>query len=219
MSLVCVRKHWSAVATLWRGGGSRTVLHARRERIPQSESDQYALAVQYTDQQLGTLLVQLQQSGQLRRLVVAITADHGEELMAHGMHGHPESVMEEVTHVPLIVHVPNCKPELVVEPVSTTQLAPTLAAAAGLRYPGRGLFIRDGMPVVAEGASTGTISHHRAVILGQMKLIVDVPNGGRILFALASDPGENENFYGLGADVTHTMESASQRWLDSPGWR
>ncbi len=185
----------------------------------ESESDRYALGVRYTDQQLGSLLVELQQSGELRRLVVAITADHGEELMERGLHGHPESVMEEAVNVPLIVQVPNCRPRLVTEPVSTTQLAPTLAAAAGLEYPGRGLFAHDGMPVVAEGASAATLSHHRAVVLDDMKLIVDVPNGGRVPFDLASDPGENENLYGLNASMTQRMEAAYQQWLDSPGWR
>lgn len=184
-----------------------------------TESEAYALAVQYTDRQLGHLLLRLQGEGRLEQLVLAVTADHGEELRAHGLHGHPESAMEEVIQVPLLVRVPGCRPSLVLEPVSTCQLAPTLAAAVGVPYPGRGLFVRDQMPVVAEAATSSDISHHRAVFLGSMKLIVDAPNGGRVLFDLDADPAETQNLYGLDTQITERMESAYQRWLDSPGAR
>ncbi len=179
----------------------------------------YMNDVAYVDAQLGIFFAHLKQSGKLDNTVIAITADHGEELFARGLHGHGAGVFDEITRVPLILWVPGCPPHVVKRPVSTVHLGSTLGAITGVHIRGMGLFSRSDLPVVTEGATEATYNFQRGIIVGQYKLIVDVPNGGRMLFDLAKDPGETDNIYASEPTAAAALERAYQRWLDAPGKR
>lgn len=66
-------------------------------------------------------------------LLIVITADHGEEFFEHGKKGHQSSLFEEQVRIPVILVRKGVWPKgrSIVEPVSITDVAPTLAAAAG----------------------------------------------------------------------------------------
>jgi len=63
--------------------------------------------------------------------LIAILADHGEELWDHGDIGHGQTLFSEVMHVPLIFHHRNIHPERVPTWVHTIDLLPTLASLTG----------------------------------------------------------------------------------------
>lgn len=66
-------------------------------------------------------------------VLLVITADHGEEFFEHGKKGHQSSLYEEQVRIPLILVRPGVLPPALVirETASITDIAPTLAAAAG----------------------------------------------------------------------------------------
>lgn len=195
------------------GAGSR--------RSPAEDRGAYELGVSYADQQIGALLSLLRQAGRLERTVIAVTADHGEELMQRGRHGHTASVFEEAIRVPLAVYWPGCAPAIHQRPVVTTRLGPTLARAAGVPFERPGLFDPSPIPVVVEAPSGTDDVYYRAILSGQYKLLVDVANGGRMLFDLSRDALETNNLYGRTSARTITAEAEAnyQRWLDAPARR
>ncbi len=85
------------------------------------------------DLQLGRLLADLDRRGLAATTVVAVVADHGEELGEHGELTHGLLLYEPSLHVPLIVRAPGVLPAgwVVTTPVSLVDLAPTLAGLLG----------------------------------------------------------------------------------------
>jgi arylsulfatase A-like enzyme len=177
----------------------------------------YEFELAYTDHHVGRLLAFLEESDALQRTIVAVTADHGESLGERGKEGHGTDLFEEVVRVPLVLRVPGCSGRVIGQPVTATALVPTLAALAGL--PGRGALLpftpgpSDG-PVVVESALGPDLGFRRAVVLGHLKLLHDVRNGGFLLFDLASDPGETRDLYGTDPGRDARLLSAYQHWLD-----
>jgi arylsulfatase A-like enzyme len=179
----------------------------------------YALGASYLDLHLQQLFARMQQQNVMGKTLIVVTSDHGEELAARGRHGHGHNTYEEGIRVPLIIWAPNCQQLAVSQPVSTRQTGPTLGALTGVGVPGMGLFEGQGLAVVTEGAMRSALHLKRTVVYERLKLVVDVPNGGRVLFDLERDPGEETNIYGVDRETTERMEFAYQRWLDSPGSR
>ena len=189
------------------------------EGKPLTDEQAYYRGAHYVDEQLGQLLAQLQQQGRMQRTIIAVLADHGEELLAHGREGHGPNLFEESIHVPLVLWVPGCAPRHVKQPVSLAHLAPTLGALSGNDFAGVGLSAHDGSPIVVEAVTGLNTTYKRAVIDGRYKLLLDVGNGGRMLFDLETDPQELTDILGDAPDVAERLERAYQRWLDAPGRR
>jgi Sulfatase len=184
-----------------------------------SDEQAYYRGAHYVDEQLGQLFAQLQQQRRMQRTIVAVLADHGEELLAHGREGHGPNLFEESIHVPLVLWVPGCLARHFKQPVSLAHLAPTLGTLSGVDFAGIGLTAQGELPTVVEGVTGLNTTYKRAVIDGRYKLLLDVNNGGRMLFDLESDPQELTDILGDAPDVTEHLERAYQRWLDAPGRR
>ncbi len=116
----------------------------------------YRGEVAWVDGQIGRLLDALEASGRLDSTLVAVTADHGEELFDHGpFHGHVESLSESVLRVPLILWLPSRLPagRRVDGLVELVDVAPTLLSILGVARPD-GLSGRDlGRPATGTGES------------------------------------------------------------------
>ena len=57
----------------------------------------------------------------------------------------------------------------------------------------------------------------RAIVAASgWKLLVDVRNGGRLLFDLNRDPEERDDRYGDAVEATAALETLYQAWLDRP---
>jgi arylsulfatase A-like enzyme/Tfp pilus assembly protein PilF len=90
--------------------------------------DPYDAEVAYVDEQLGVLLRGIDRS----RTIVVVTADHGEALGDHGEEDHGYFIYDSTLRVPLIVAAPGLAPRAVSEQVRSVDIAPTIAALAGI---------------------------------------------------------------------------------------
>lgn len=161
----------------------------------------YAADVERMDRALGALLAPLEAEGHLDRAWVVVVADHGELLGEHDRFLHSASLHQLLIRIPLLVRGPQRRAHTVGTPVSIIDIAPTLAALAGLAAPadwdGRSLVpaLRGGsLParaVVAENFRSGDdVLHRFALVAGTRKWVLDV-EGRTESIALADDPGES----------------------------
>ncbi|HTM44273.1 MAG TPA: sulfatase [Polyangiaceae bacterium] len=181
----------------------------------------YEREAAYTDLHLGHLLQAFENADLYAHAMVVISADHGEELGQRGIEGHGPFAFESVVHVPLLMRVPGCAPKEFEHPVSTVDLFANLATLAGISPRARSLAASGerGRAVVSEVWPADPTNFLRVVVDGTLKMIVEVRSGGRVLFDLASDPGERHDLYGSRPDLAARLERRYQSWLDRPGAR
>lgn len=98
----------------------------------------YEAEVLYVDEVIEGLLDALRSRGFLDRTLVVVTADHGEGLGQHGWMAHTVYLYDEQIHVPWILRWPGHLPAgtRIATPVGLVDLAPTIAALAGVQLSG-----------------------------------------------------------------------------------
>lgn len=64
----------------------------------------YNAAVRYVDHCVGEFVDSIRDLHLLEDTVILIMADHGEAFLEHGFLGHPQSLYEELIHIPLIIY-------------------------------------------------------------------------------------------------------------------
>lgn len=161
--------------------------------------------VAYVDAEIGRLLDGLEETASVAQTLVAVAADHGESLGAHGEASHGVLLHEAVLQVPWILRGSGVPAgEVVAEPVGIADIGPTLAGLLGRSLgipddlPGAG---RDLTPTVRRGVPAPRTDLYaeteypaqlgwaplRAVRRGALKLV----RGPRArLFDLHADPEE-----------------------------
>jgi arylsulfatase A-like enzyme/Flp pilus assembly protein TadD len=155
--------------------------------------------VAYVDAQVARLLAAVDRGN----TIVVVVGDHGEALGEHGELTHGLLLYEPTLHVPMIVSAPSLTPRVIRTPVSTIDLAPTVAALARVPFPkpadGRDLSsdLRAGheppaAPVYAETNYPATFgwSELASVRLSATKVIA---GPSPELYDLQHDPGETVN--------------------------
>jgi arylsulfatase A-like enzyme len=165
--------------------------------------DLYDQEVHYTDEWIGNLVDWARAQPWGESLAVIVTADHGEGLGEHGYYKHGYELWEELTHVPLIVHVPGATARRIDVPRSHIDLAPTVLELMGVErskdLSGVSLVpeIRGGTPerrtVVLDLPGDDLQQQRRAIIEGNLKLIVSGKDERAALFDLEADPEETNN--------------------------
>jgi arylsulfatase A-like enzyme/Tfp pilus assembly protein PilF len=169
----------------------------------------YDAEVSYVDAEIGELLNAVDR----RRTVVIVTADHGEALGDHGEPDHGFFLYDATLHVPLIVAGPAggsapaglmLTPRVVREQVRSVDIAPTVAAIAGIRT--EALFDGVSLLPLLQGASRADVpvsfaeswyprlhfgwSELRSVRVGEWKYVA-APKPE--LYDLRNDPAESHN--------------------------
>ena len=188
-----------------------------------------AAALARLDAEVGAFLAWLDGRAGGDDVLVAVTADHGVELGEHGRVGDGLGLYEEVLRVPLLLRLPGR--ELagwrVPWPARTVDVAPTLAARAGVAAPrewyGRDLLTGEVVGLLEDrahgdlGGEVGppprpavAVQDHRGaalatVRLGAWKLARALPDDPRgepreALRDLDRDPGERRDLAGRRAD-------------------
>lgn len=119
----------------WYGGGDATsrdrLVEANRQRL-----DLYDAEIYEVDSVVGELLQLLDARGLGDRTILAVTSDHGEEFLEHGLVGHYNQLHRESIHVPLLLWGPGVPSgEVVDEEVENRHVAPTLLRLAGIDAP------------------------------------------------------------------------------------
>ncbi|HTR65883.1 MAG TPA: sulfatase-like hydrolase/transferase [Terriglobales bacterium] len=92
--------------------------------------------IAYVDSALGKLFDQLRKHGLLDETLIAVMADHGESLGAHGENTHGVFLYDETLHVPLLIKLPLEHAAKRIETrAGLVDVAPTILDAAGLAVP------------------------------------------------------------------------------------
>jgi len=96
---------------------------------------EYDARISHVDDAIGSLLATLRESGILSNTFIIITADHGQQFMEHGRHGHGNYLYDELIHVPLMIAGPGLEGKVISQQVSLLDLAPTILDLAGIEKP------------------------------------------------------------------------------------
>jgi arylsulfatase A-like enzyme len=158
----------------------------------------YDQGVRYTDHWLGELLDGLRERKRFARTLLVVTSDHGEELFDHGSTGHGHSYYEELVRVPLIIRHPEAgHGEIVEEPVGLVDIMPTVLDLVGIEadpaLQGTSLasvWRGEDLPKRSFFAEARGDPTSGALRVGNWKYVW---GGGKRLFDLWSDPGEQKN--------------------------
>jgi arylsulfatase A-like enzyme len=177
----------------------------------------------FADREVGRLRESLEKRSLWDELLVIVTADHGEELLEHGLVGHAAQVYEESVRIPLIVRLPGeSRSRRFDEPVDLIDLGATLADVFGVASEAAGHFRgRSLLPLLAGGAlpPRNIVSQTRSDrptysrFDGQLKLIHDPRWGATELYDIREDPGERRNLAGLRPVETELRRQSLYRWL------
>jgi len=92
----------------------------------------YLEGVRALDEALGEWIGALEQRGFLDHGALLFTSDHGEEFYEHGHRFHGWAPNEEKVRIPLFLRGAGIEPGTVTVPASQVDIAPTLAALAGV---------------------------------------------------------------------------------------
>ncbi len=96
----------------------------------------YDAEVRHADDLVGRVLRKLAELGIGERLLVIVTANHGEAFGdEHGLTGHQDVMYDEVLRVPLLIGAPPFTPRRIAAPVELIDVLPTVAALADLPLP------------------------------------------------------------------------------------
>ncbi|HWU89794.1 MAG TPA: sulfatase, partial [Kofleriaceae bacterium] len=171
-------------------------------RFGSGDLDRYDAEIAFADRHIGRVLAALDP----RTTIVALAADHGEELGEHGTRFHARSLYNQAVRIPLLVRVPDAPPREIAEPVGLVDVMPTLLDLVGVAGPpgmnGRSLAaaIRDpraappARPILMELVPDHVI--HRdvaAAAYGGWKVIWDREANAWSLFSLADDPDDEDD--------------------------
>jgi choline-sulfatase len=185
----------------------------------------YDRKVRDADQRLGSFLGQLRASGLLDRSVVVIMSDHGDEFMEHKGLDHGATLFEELTHVVLMMRFPGyTHRQDVKENVRLIDIFPTVFDALGIQGPagadGRSLLplLRGQgdlkLPVFSE-TDYRLFVHLRMVRRGTQKLVLDLADGGKLLYDLKTDPSEKQDTSSADPRATYEMEQLLRAWMET----
>jgi arylsulfatase A-like enzyme/Tfp pilus assembly protein PilF len=207
---------------------------------PEPYKTRYAKAlydgeIAYVDSAMGKFFRQLKASGLYDETVVALTADHGESLGAHGEEEHGILLYDETIHVPLLIKMPKgaSKGERIEERVELADIMPTLLQKVGIEVPekvqGQSLlgFVEPGSPAGAAAAkvwqdrgaySQADYSHIafdwsalQSIRTGKY-LFIQAPR--RELYEDAIDPGAKDNLAAKSPAVADTLAANMRAFED-----
>lgn len=192
------------------------------------DGDVYAAEVAYTDRAIGRVLDALDAGGVADSTIVMILSDHGEGLGDHDEESHGFLLFETTQAIPWVALVPGGPSGVVVvEPVESVDLAPTLAALLPIDedpgWAGRDVTPFFDAPSAGEEAHGryaetffGNMAYEwaplRAFRSGEWKLV----HGSRTeLFDLAADPGETEDLAAARPDLVERLRAGLNEKIDS----
>ena len=153
----------------------------------------YDEKIRYVDGLLAEFMGVLQRNSLADRAVLVVTSDHGEEFYDHGGMGHGRTLYNEVTNGFAILWGPGVFDRHEIDSyVPAVDLLPTLLEAVRIplspSFKGRSLSSTgDGDTSVQKEAILSELGDQKAVILGNLKLIVNLTTGEEVFYEIGVD--------------------------------
>ena len=186
--------------------------------------DMYDNSLAYADAQLGRLIAALKKDGRWDSTVVAVMGDHGEAFYEHGFGAHGSQLFDEVTHVPLVIHVPAQAAARDTLPASSIDVMPTILGILKLpphpAYQGIDLAARRGRADRPLFTLTQTaMADEVSIEQDQWKLIFDLRHATPRIYDLRNDPGELHDVAArFPAERDALMETMATWWSRQIGY-
>jgi arylsulfatase A-like enzyme len=140
--------------------------------------------VSHLDQEVGLILETLKEAGEDDNTIVVFTADHGDQLLEHGLTG-KNVFFEASIHVPLMVRLPgSVQPGRYDALVESVDVLPTLFELAGLREPEN----CQGRSLVSLYSEAGGTSAPRDAVFSE-NVIPEVITSGVLDFSFVKGAG------------------------------
>jgi arylsulfatase A-like enzyme len=173
--------------------------------------------IQFTDKYIGKLIEAINRLQLMKKTLIILTADHGEEFMTHGWIGHTKTLYDELIHVPLIIHYPdqNGRSERINGVFKLIDIAPTIMHYLNIKlnnipYQGRALPRDNNHVNSADSFAFSEVSFtplrveykektafKRSIQNISEKLILDLKKSSYEFYNLAQDPTEQNNIFSL----------------------
>ena len=213
--------------------GRREVAAADRERL----QGLYTASLAYNDAELGRFLAALSTLVADSDVVLAVTADHGEEFFDHGGVMHTLTLYDELLRIPLVLWGPGRIPHTSVEAVTDSlDLRHTLLDLAGVADSASESGVSL-LPVLFAGHHEKLVSHAAAATVkggifaassARWKLVYaprvatawgmggtgSCQHDAECLFDLAADPGEKVNRVGSGDLEAAYLHLSLKAWVE-----
>jgi len=169
----------------------------------------YDGAILYADEQIGRIVARLRKMGLENKTIIAISTDHGYELLDHGTATHAHCPYQEVVRIPLVVHVggPTKISRSFIRRGRIFDIGPTLLHLAGVAPPmsweGTSLLKKNRIPPKYEFTFGFDVQSVRSV---HYKLIYQKiqekkkqywKSPGFEFYDLSADPGETRDLSAL----------------------
>ncbi len=180
--------------------------------------DRYDEEIRWTDREIGRLLDHLAKTRP--GAIVIVTADHGEEFGERGGAYHGTTLFDEQVRVPLVMRLPGIAPARVPLPVSTVDVAPTLAALTGVGVDA-GYDGADLAPALLDPGAVrpelwaprfAELEQLKMAAVGRHKIVCDLLRDFCRLYDLVADPGERRDVGAAGAARAAELRAVVRRW-------
>lgn len=181
----------------------------------QGAIDAYDNAIAYLDSEVGRLLDELAERGDIGRTVIIITSDHGEEFFEHGVWDHGNSLYGPSVRVPLVVLLPGevAAGRVVSTPVTLRDLPATvldlIAPGDSAPFPGRSLAVDWSGPVDTRSPEPVLIGVRQvprqpveypvtrgnlaSVVIGELRYLRNLGDNREEVYHQIDDPIERRN--------------------------
>jgi arylsulfatase A-like enzyme len=171
--------------------------------------------IAFTDQAIGNLLAGLRERGLLKKTLIVLMGDHGEEFFEHQGFGHGHTMYAEVIRVPLLFSCPGTLPKggRVNQQARIIDIMPTILDLLGVKTEARfegvslvPLLTGRGQVTSGEGQllppslaySEGTVRGTQKISITESpwKVICDLETNQEVFFNVEQDPGEQHDLVG-----------------------
>ncbi len=197
------------------------IRHKESPDFGKKNRDRYDSEVFFTDLWIGKLLEYARAKPWWKDTVVIVTADHGEAFGEHNRYRHAFELWDMLTHVPMFFCGPGIEARHIDTPRGSVDIAPTVLELMGVSaendFVGKSLVPElrgkpaEPRPVLLDLPPDSNNPERRALIDGDMKLLVFGNDYRFDLYDLKSDPGETKNLAKTDPEELARMKAIYQK--------
>ena len=186
----------------------------------------YQKEVAHVSSEFGRFVQALHKTERGRAAVVVFVSDHGEEFGEHEGAFHGATLFNEVTRVPMVMHLPGVAPRVIAQATSLLDIAPTLLGYLGIDRPAGHQghdHLSPNAPtearVLSEVESVDNFGGLGLPALAmamntRFKVVLNVTDNLISLYDLQQDPGEQRNIYWTSPNFAEALVSLISGWQD-----